>query len=107
MRLWPSQSPNETESTTSEAAIVRAVDAALGFVAGQRWVPRPMATALFETVRDVMNELDAPGHVSALLDAALNGCDSDPILAGALTDALLDIRNAASPVWEPTPSSVR
>jgi hypothetical protein len=107
MRLWSARSPNETESTTSEEAVVRAVDAALGFVAGQRWVPRPMATALLETFRDVTNDLDAPGHVSALLDTALTGWDSDPILAGALTDALLDIRNAAARVWELTPSSVR
>lgn len=107
MRLWSSRLPNETESTASEEAIVRAVDAALGFVAGQRWVPRPMATALFETVRDVTNDLDAPGHLSALLDTALNGCDSDPILGGALTDALRDIRNAASRVWDLTRHSVR
>jgi hypothetical protein len=107
MRLWSSRSPNETGATASEESVVRAVDAALGFVAGQRWVPRPMATALLETVRDVTNDLDAPGHLSVLLDTALNGCDSDPILAGPLTDALLDIRNAASLVWELTPSSSR
>jgi hypothetical protein len=107
MRFWSSLSPNEAESTSSEEAIVTAVDAALGFIAGQRWVPRPMATALVETVRDVTNDLDAPGHLSARFDTALIGCDSDPILARTLTDALLDIRSAASRVWELTPSSVR
>jgi hypothetical protein len=107
MRFWSSRSPNETESTGSEQVVVGAVDAALGFIAGQRWVPRPMATALLETVRDVTKDLDAPGHLSVLFDTALNGCDSDPILAGVLTDALLDIRSAASRVWELTPSSMR
>ncbi len=96
MRVWSLRTPTQPVSAAPEEAIVTAVDAALGFVAGQRWVPRHMAVALLETIRDVTREQHAPEHLDALVDASLKKCDSDPILAGLLTDLLLDIRNAAS-----------
>jgi hypothetical protein len=96
MRLWSTRTADETASAAPEDAIVTAVDAALGFVAGQRWVPRQMAVALLETVRDVTRDVEVPEELDALIDSALEKCDSDPILASTLADALLDIRNATS-----------
>jgi hypothetical protein len=106
MRVWSLRTVSESASAAPEEAIVVAVDAALGFVAGQRWVPQHMAAALFETVRDVTRAQHAPEHLGALIDAWLEKCNSDPILAGVFTDALLDIRNAASHA-ELTRSGVR
>lgn len=100
MRLWSSETAKESAPAAPEEAIVAAVDAALGFVADQRWVPRQTAVALLETVRDAARDADTSEHLEALIDFALEQCDSDPILAGTLTDALLDIRNATSQAHE-------
>jgi hypothetical protein len=107
VRIWSSETAKETAPVAREETIVSAVDAALGFVAGQRWMPRQMAVALLEAVRDTARSGDTAGYLEALIDSALEQCDSDPILAGALTDALLDIRNATSRAHELTRSSVR
>ncbi len=74
--------------------MVTAVDASLGFVAGQRCARCHDATALVESVRDVALDNSAP-DVLGLIESALAGCDRDPIPAVQLTDTLLDIRNAA------------
>jgi hypothetical protein len=94
MRLWSTRAANDPTPVEREDALVTAVDAALGFIAGQRWVPRQMAITLLETVRDVVRGADAPEHLNKLIDAAVEEYDEDPILAGPLTDALLDIRNS-------------
>jgi hypothetical protein len=73
--------------------VITAIDAALGFVAGQRWVPRQTAIALLETVRDVARDLDPPEQLHGPIDAAVEKCVDDQVLAAPLTDALLDIRN--------------
>ena len=53
MRLWSTRAASDPTPVGREDAVISAVDAALGFVAGQRWVPRHTAIALLETVRDV------------------------------------------------------
>jgi hypothetical protein len=93
MRFWSTRAETGPTPVEREDAVVTAVDAALGFVAGERWVRRQMAIALLETVRDVTRDVDAPEHLHELIDAAIEDCDEDPILAAPLTDALLDIRN--------------
>jgi hypothetical protein len=93
MRLWSTRAASDPTPVGREDAVISAVDAALGFVAGQRWVPRHTAIALLETVRDVARDVDAPEHLHDLIDAAVEECD-DPTLAAPLTDALLDIRNS-------------
>jgi hypothetical protein len=107
MRLWSTRAANEPTPVEREDAAVTAVDAALGFVAGQRWVPRQTAVALLETVRDVARDVDAPEHLHELIDAAVEECDEDPILAAPLTDALLDIRNISQQVCETTSGGAR
>jgi hypothetical protein len=102
MRLWSTRAANDPTPVEREDAVVTAVDAALGFVVGQRWVPRHTAIALFETVRDVARDVEAPEYLHALIDAAVEECDEDPILATPLTDALLDIRNSSRHVYETT-----
>src|SRR5829696_3264706 len=96
MRIWPARVNAETRpGTTPESAVVTAVDAALGFVAGHGWVPRHTAIVLMETVRDVAVELHTPEQLRRLIGAALEKCDQDRVLAATLVDDLLDIRNAA------------
>lgn len=107
MRIWSSRPANESATVPSEDAIVTAVDAALGFVAGQRWVPRQMALALLETIRDVASEVDAPDELDALIDAAVEQCDQDRVLAATLVDTLLDMRNATSQAPELTRAGMR
>jgi hypothetical protein len=98
MRIWPARADAKVGSGTQEAAaIVTAVDAALGFVAGQDWVPRQTAIVLVETVRDVASEVHVPEQLHRLIRAALEKCDQDRVLAATLVDELLDIRNAARP----------
>jgi hypothetical protein len=77
--------------------VVTAVDAALGFVAGQGWVPRQTAIVVVETVRDVAVELQTSEQLRGLIGAALEKCDEDRVLAATLVDDLLDVRNAARP----------
>jgi|SRR5215207_3427543 hypothetical protein len=96
MRIWPVRTDAERKpGTAPESAVVTAVDAALGFVAGQGWVPRQTAIVLVETVREVAAELDTPEQLRRLIGAALEKCDTDRVLAATLVDDLLDIRNAA------------
>jgi hypothetical protein len=103
MRIWSSGTAKAKESPAPpKDAILTAIDAALGFVAGQRWVPRQMALALLETIRDVASEVDASEELHALIDAALEKCDQDRVLAATLVDTLLDIRNATSQARELT-----
>jgi hypothetical protein len=97
MRIWPVRPDAKIGSGTQEAAVVTAVEAALGFVAGQGWVPRQTAIVLVETVRDVAGEVHAPEQLHRLIRAALEKCDQDRVLAATLVDELLDIRNAARP----------
>jgi hypothetical protein len=97
MRIWPVRPDAKIGSGTQEAAVVTAVDAALGFVAGQGWVPRQTAIVWVETVRDVAGEVHAPEQLHRLIRAALEKCDQDRVLAATLVDELLDIRNAARP----------
>lgn len=94
MRIWSTRSPAETDRARPGEAIVEAVDAALGFVAGQRWVPRRLAEALLETVRDAAREVGAPELVDAAIDRMPDEGE-DRVLAVQLTDLLLDIRNAS------------
>ena len=49
---------------------------------------------LLETVRDAARDFEASEHLDELVDAAVEEFDEDPIPAGPLTDALLDIRNS-------------
>jgi hypothetical protein len=102
MRLWSTRAANDPTPVEREDAVVTAVDAALGFVAGQRWVTRPTAIALLETVRDVARDVEAAQHLNKLIDAAVEECDEDPILIAPLTDALLDIRNISRHLYETT-----
>jgi hypothetical protein len=98
MRIWPARTEAETRpGTPPEAAVIAAVDAALGFVAGQGWVPGQTATVVVETVRDVAVELHTSAQLRGLIDAALEKCDTDRVLAATLVDDLLDVRNAARP----------
>ena len=97
MRIWPARPDPKIGSGTQEAALVTAVDAALGFVAGEGWVPRQTAIVLVETVRDVASEVHPPEQLHRLISAALEKCDRDRVLAATLVDELLDIRNAARP----------
>jgi hypothetical protein len=94
MRFWSTRAETDPTPVERDDAVITAVDAALGFVAGHRWVPRPTAIALLETVRDVARDAEAPEYLHELIDAAVEECDEDPILAAPLTDALLDIRNS-------------
>jgi hypothetical protein len=98
MRIWPARTDTETRpGTPPESAVVTAVDAALGFVAGQGWVPRQTAIVVVETVRDVAVELQTSEQLRGLIGAALEKCDEDRVLAATLVDDLLDVRNAARP----------
>lgn len=98
MRIWPARTDAETRpGAPLESAVVTAVDAALGFVAGQSWVPRQTAIVLVETVRDVAVELHTPEQFRRRIGTALETCDHDRVLAATLVDELLDIRNAARP----------
>ena len=94
MRLWFTRAEKDPPPVEGSDAVISVVDAALGFVAGQRWIPRQTAIALLETVRDTAGDVDAPKHLHELIDAAVEKCDEDPIPAGPLADALLDIRNS-------------
>ena len=95
MRFWSTRAATEpTTPAERDDAVITAIDAALGFVAGQRWVPRQTAIALLESVRDVANDGDAAEHLHGIVDDTLANCDSDRVLAAPLTDALLDFRNA-------------
>jgi hypothetical protein len=107
MRFWSTRAPNDPTPVEREDAVVTAIDAALGFVAGQRWVSRQTAIALLETVRDVTRDLDAPEHLHEPIDAAVEKCVDDQVLAAPLTDALLDIRNISRHVYETTSGGAR
>jgi hypothetical protein len=93
MRLRPERAAAMDRPTGPDDAVIIAVDAALAFVAGQRWVrPYDAATAL-ESVRDVAMEMNASERVQRLVESALAGYSRDAIPAMQLTDTLLDIRN--------------
>lgn len=94
MRLRTARVAAAGSSASPDDAVVTAVDAALGFVAGQRWVQGHDTATVLESVRDVALEINAPEHVRTLIESALAGCDRGRIPAGQLTDGLLDIRNA-------------
>jgi hypothetical protein len=94
MRFWSARAATDPTAAEGKDAMITGVDAALGFVAGQRWIPRQTAIALLETVRDTARDVDAPEHLHELIDETVEECDEDPIPAGPLTDALLDIRNS-------------
>jgi len=92
MKMWSARASARGPSAAPDDSVVTAVDAALGFVAGQRCMGRQLAIALLETVRDAARDIDAP-ELHVLIDAALAACAQDSILAAWLTDQLLDIRN--------------
>jgi hypothetical protein len=102
MRLWSTRAESSPATVEQDDAVITAVDAALGFIAGQRWVRRQTASALLQTVRGVARDVDAPERLRELIDGAVEECDEDPILADPLTDALLDIRNSSRHVSETT-----
>ena len=85
----------KTTPPAAEDAVVAAVDAALGFIAGQPWVRRQTVVAVLEAIRDAARDLDAPQRLYDLIDAAFDDCDQDRTLAAPLTDTLLDIRNSS------------
>ena len=93
MRQRPERVAAMDPPTSPDDAVIIAIDAALGFVAGQRWVRAYDAAAVLESVRDVALEMDASEHVQGLIESALAGCSRDAIRAVQLTDTLLDIRN--------------
>jgi hypothetical protein len=93
MRFWSTRAATDPTAAEGKDALITGVDAALGIVAGQRWVPGQTAIALLESVRDIARDADAPEQLDELIDTAVEECDEDPIPAGPLTDALLDIRN--------------
>ena len=95
MRIRSSRSKPETAPPPADEAVVAAVDAALGFIAGQQWVRRHTAVAVLEAVRDAAREVDAPQSLYDSIDVALDDCDQDRTLTAPLTDALLDIRNSS------------
>jgi hypothetical protein len=98
MRIWPARAEAETRpGTPPESGVITAVDAALRFVTGQVWIPRQTATVVVETVRDVAVELHTSEQLRSLIDASLEKCDQDRVLAATLVDDLLDVRNAARP----------
>ncbi len=69
MRIRSHRTKTKTPPPAADDAAVAAVDAALGFIAGQPWVRRQTAVAVLEAVRDAARD-------------------------AGLTDALLDIRNS-------------
>jgi hypothetical protein len=95
MRIRSPRTKPETAPPTAEQALVAAIDAALGFIAGQHWVRRQTAVAVLEAVRDAARTVDAPQRLYEFIDVALDDCDQDRTLAAPLTDALLDIRNSS------------
>jgi hypothetical protein len=95
MRIRSPRAKTETAPPAAEEAVVVAVDAALGFIAGQQWVRRHTAVALLEAVRDAARNVDAPQRLYEFIDVALDDCDRDRTQAAPLTDALLDIRNSS------------
>jgi hypothetical protein len=107
MRFWSTRAVTEPAPAEREDAVIKAVDAALGFVAGQRWVPRQMTIALLESVRDEARDVDAPEHLREVIEATLADCDSDRISAAALVDVLLDIRNGSRQLHGSTSGGLR
>jgi len=98
MRIWPARAEAETRpGTPPESGVVTAIDAALRFVIGQCWITRQTATVVVETVRDVAVELHTSEQFRNLIDATLEKCDQDRVLAATLVDYLLDVRNAVRP----------
>jgi hypothetical protein len=95
MRIRSPRTKPESAPPPAEEAVVAAVDAALGFIAGQQWVRHQTAVAVLETVRDAARTVEAPQRVYEFIDVALDDCDQDRTLAAPLTDALLDIRNSS------------
>jgi hypothetical protein len=95
MRIRSPRTEPGTGPPGAEEAVVAAVDAALGFIAGQQWVRRQTAVALLEGIRDAARNLDAPQRLDKLIDLAVADCDHDRILSAPLTDLLLDIRNSS------------
>ena len=99
MRIWPARPEEETRtSTPAETEVVTAVDSALGFVAGQGWLPGRTAISLVESVRDVALERHTSERLRELFGATLEKCDQERVLAATVVDELLDILNAARPV---------
>jgi hypothetical protein len=94
VRIRSPRTKAETAPPPADEVVVAAVDAALGFIAGQQWVRRQTAVAVLEAVRDAASNVDAPQRCT-LIDVQLDDCDQDRTLAAPLTDALLDIRNSA------------
>jgi hypothetical protein len=94
MRVRSHRTKTKTAPPAADDAVVAAVDAALGFIAGQPWVRRQTAVAVLEAVRDAARGAGAPQRLYELVDVALEGCDQDRTQAAPLTDALLDIRNS-------------
>jgi hypothetical protein len=95
MRIRSPRTKPETAPPAAEEAVVAAVDAALGFIAGQQWVRRQTAVAVLEAVRDAARKVDTPQRLYEFIDVALDDCHQDRTLAAPLTDALLDIRNSS------------
>lgn len=95
MRIRSPRAEPDTGPPGAEEAVVAAVDAALGFIAGQHWVRRQTAVALLEEIRDAAPNLDAPQRLDQLIDHAVADCDHERILSARLTDLLLDIRNSS------------
>jgi hypothetical protein len=104
MSLRPPRTKTETAPPAAGEAVVAAVDAALGFIAGHQWVRRQTAVALLEAVRDAARNVDAPQRLYDFIDVALDDGDQDRTLVAPLTDALLDIRNSARRRQEAIPT---
>ena len=59
MRIRSHRTKTKTAPPAADAAVA-AVDAALGFIAGQPWVRRQTAVAVLEAVRDAARDAGAP-----------------------------------------------
>jgi|SRR5262245_3543740 len=103
MRIRSPRTKPESAPPPAEEAVVTAVDAALGFIAGQQWVRRQTAVAVLETVRDAAHTVETPQRLYEFIDVALDDCDQDRTLTAPLTDTLLDIRNSSRDARKSSP----
>lgn len=95
MRIRSPRTKPESAPPPAEEAVVTAVDAALGFIAGQQWVRRRTAIVLLDEIRDAARNLDAPQRLDKMIDLAVADGDHERILSAPLADLLLDIRNSS------------
>jgi hypothetical protein len=72
VRIRSPRTKAETAPPAADEAVVAAVDAALGFIAGQQWVRRQTAVAVLEAVRDAARNVDAPQRLYELIDVTLD-----------------------------------